>query len=220
MSGRRLPLVIAVVLVAAACADEPAEPPVVMPATIEQLTGAWAVQPYLLDPAIWKRAEDACRLEIQLPPGTTAILVDGRGAGVLTVRMTGQTAGLCSALQILGDGTVVGAGGGWSSGGPEQIVPAPGRKLVGAERQEVGGGDLKTSGWSVMGQAGFGIAAVTVDPQGGHPVVQATLMNGWFAAWWPALPGEGDSLAGGAQRPQVVVRAYDPAGVVVDEIQT
>jgi hypothetical protein len=133
-----LPLVIAVVLVAAACADEPAEPPVVMPATIEQLTGAWAVQPYLLDPAIWKRAEDACRLEIQLPPGTTAILVDARGAGVLTVRMTGQTAGLCSALQILGDGTVVGAGGGWSSGGPEQIVPAPGRKLVGAERQEVG----------------------------------------------------------------------------------
>ena len=45
-------------------------------------------------------------------------------------------------------------------------------------------------------------------------------MNGLFAAWWPALAGEGDPLRGGAQRPNVVVRAYDPAGVMVDEIQT
>ena len=219
MARRSLSLVIAVVLIVAACADEPAEPPAAVPATIQQLTGAWAVRPYLLDPAVWTRAEDACRRDVQLAPQTRAILIDARGAGVLTVRMTGQSAGECNALQILGDGTVVGAGGGWSSGGPEQIVPAPGLKLVGAEQQEVGGGDLKTSGWSVMGQAGPGIAAVTVDPLGGRPLVQATLMNGWFAAWWPALPGEHDPLDGGPP-PHVLVRAYDPAGTVVDQIQT
>jgi hypothetical protein len=194
-----------------------------LPATLTELTGPWRPTPLLLDSALWARAEAACRKDMEMPPGTRALIIDARGASVVTLRMTGATSGSCDSLQLLPNGQFTGAGGGRSGGSGEHLGPRSGAKLGSLERQVVGGGDLKVSGWSIYGSAGDEIATVVVEPVG-HQAVQATLMNGWFSAWWPAVPGEPDPLGGvpwpdGSQWPSVVVRGYDASGVVRDEVQ-
>ena len=52
-------------------------------------------------------------------------------------------------------------------------------------RQNTGVAQVNTPPASfVDGQAGSGVSAVTLELEGGSKV-QATLQNGWFAAWWP-----------------------------------
>jgi hypothetical protein len=207
----------------AACADEELQPVQPLPATIAQLTGPWQAEPFVLDPGVWARAETGCRKDMLIGPGGRAVIVDARGAGVLMVRISGASVGGCHALQILADGTINGAGSGFSGSGPERLDTPRDLGIIQQEVADVGGGDLKTTGWSVTGLAGRGVAAVVVAPGGAHPLVRATLANGWYAAWWPTLPGEGDPFGREgrpADPPHVVIRAYDVTGNQVDEVQT
>jgi len=121
---------------------------------------------------------------MSLPPGSQAIVVDARGASVVTLRMS---SGGCNSLELMPSGELAGAGGGWSGPGSERPAIRPGADLGPVEQQSVGGGNLRVAGWSIYGQAGAEIATVVVEPPGYGPV-QATLTNGWFAAWWPLLP--------------------------------
>jgi hypothetical protein len=191
-----------------------------MPATLAELTGPWRPTPLVLDPMIRARAEDVCRRDMSLPPGSQAIVVDARGASVVTLRMS---SGGCNSLELMPSGELAGAGGGWSGPGSERPAIRPGADLGPVEQQSVGGGNLRVAGWSIYGQAGAEIATVVVEPPGYGPV-QATLTNGWFAAWWPLLPGEPDPNAGpvigpNGGFPPVVVRGYNAMGAQVDELR-
>lgn len=187
----------------------------ILAAGLADLTGPWRASPLRLDPVLRANVEHACRRDIEFPAGSTAAIMDARGAGVVTVRVTGQNPGSCDALEITATGDVVGAGGGWRGGDPEVVARIPPDKLGGIERGTVAGGSLKVEGWSVYGRAGDGIASVVVQPVN-HPAVQASLEGGWFSAWWPARPG--DPTRDGAQHPPVVVRGYDVFGLLLDEV--
>ena len=208
------------------CGEETVEPPLAPPpATLAELTGPWRPTPLSLTPQLWALAQEACRKDMEMAPGTAAVIIDARGAGVVTLRMTGATRGSCNSLQLLPNGQFTGAGGGWNGPSGEHLGPRTGAKLGSSEQQAVGGGDLKVSGWSIYGTAGDEIATVVVEPAG-HEPVQATLMNGWFSAWWPVHPGERDPLDGGrgllpapAPNPKVVVRGYDASGGLRDVLQ-
>ena len=150
-------------------------------------------------------------------PGNTAALVDVRGGGVAVVRMVGQGAGRCDALEITPAGQINGAGGGDTAGGVEQLAPIGATELAEAQIGSIGGGSLTVQGWSVIGRAGPGIASVEIEPAGA-PAVLATLENGWFAGWWPAnVPP--DRLGDPALAPDVVVRGYDAAGTLLAEVR-
>ncbi|HLO35149.1 MAG TPA: hypothetical protein VK194_03670, partial [Candidatus Deferrimicrobium sp.] len=178
------------------------------------LLGDWHAVPFRLDPVMRGTVERACGRDMQLPPGRSALVIDARGAGVVTVRMDGAN---CEALQVTTTGQVVGAGAGWSGSGPD-VVPAPNpSRLADVQDQLVEGGDLRVTGWSVLGRAGAGVAVVLVEPLG-RPVVTATLENGWFGAWWPARPG--DPAVDGLRNPPRVIRAYDALGTLLDEVRS
>lgn len=203
------------------CGDAP-EPAFVpaRPATIAELVGPWRATPLLLDAAMWGRVEQTCRRDIEMPPGGVVAVVDARGAGVVTVRMTGDHAGSCDSLAITADGRVAGAGSGWRADGPERFAVLGAAELAGIETAMVGGGILQASGWSVYGRSGASIASVVVEPRN-HPAVIASLRNGWFSAWWPQLPGEAgpDRLADDrADHPPMVIRGYDATGELVAQI--
>jgi len=217
---RRL-AVIAVLAIAglvAACADENADVPIGRPpATLAQLTGPWQAAPLRLDPVIWATIENACRRDIEFPAGAHALHIDVRGGGVAIVRMTGAQSGTCYALQITADGHVNGAGPGARSEAPEHWAIPAGATLGPVEQQTVEGGDLKVSGRSVQGPVGAGIQSVIVQPLG-QPQIAATVMNGWFSAWWPvALP---QNRQGAPVMPgPVQIQGFDANGQLVNEIR-
>lgn len=208
--------------VVAACGDSPPSPePVEQPlriATTADLTGPWSPTPFLLDASDRLKIEASCRRDIELPPDSSALVVDVRGAGVATVRMAGATSGNCNALELLPSGEVTGAGGGWS--GPEQLSPAEPGRMDHLDVQAVSGGELAVAGWSVHGRTGLGVAAVTVEVEG-LPMILTTLENGWFSAWWPVEFGAAPRLnvQGNPRRsPPFVIRARDAFGNVIDEV--
>jgi hypothetical protein len=216
----RVAYLLAALLLAAACADADVvdEPNTQGPAPLAALVGPWSATPFVLDPQVGNVAAQVCRRDIELGDGAVAAVVDARGAGVITLRMTGARPGGCNALQILPSGQIVGAGGGWGGGGAERLAPLVGVDLGSIERQTVNGGDLKVEGWSVYGRAGPGIATVVVFPVGG-PQVLATRMNDWFAAWWPRLVGDPPLEGRGPPGfPKFTVRGYDPLGALVNEV--
>ena len=216
----RLLVAVATVLAVAvaACANDqpvlPVDPP---PATLAQLTGPWQAAPMRLDPVIWGTIENACRRDIEFPAGAHAMHVDVRGGGVAIVRMTGAQSGTCYALQIMADGHVNGAGPGARSDARERWVVPAGTTLGPIEQQTVEGGELKVTGTSVQGPVGAGIQTVIVQPLG-QPQIAATVMNGWFSAWWPvALPQNQQ----GAPPPAAPIRiqGFDANGQLVNEIR-
>jgi hypothetical protein len=161
------------------------------------------------------RIAEACARDMESPRGVPSRIIDVRGAGVAIVRLSGPTSAIgCDALQITGNGDVQGAGGGWRSDQAEDLPGIGQTELAAIERSTVEGGDLKVAGWSVLGRAGPGIAAVTVEPDG-HPVVVATVQNGWFAAWWPARLVE--MQAGRRGPPAIRIRGFGPLGELVAE---
>jgi hypothetical protein len=185
------------------------------PASLAQLTGPWQPQPFALDPMLRGRIEQACRADMERKPGSVAALVDVRGASVAVVRMVGPSAGMCDSLQISEIGNVIGAGGGWAGRDAEPLPAIDPTRLADAQYGSIGGGDLKVQGFSVVGRAGDAIAAVVIEPEGVPPIL-ATLENGWFAGWWPAIVPP-NQVADPALAQEVVVRAYDPAGALLDE---
>jgi len=217
---RRLAIfaVLAIAGLVAACADDNADVPIGRPpATLAELTGAWQATPLRLDPLMWGTIENACRRDIEFPAGAHALHVDVRGGGVAIVRMTGAQSGTCYALQITATGQVNGAGPGARSEAAEHWVIPAGTTLGPIEQQSVEGGDLKVTGRSVQGPVGAGIQTVIVQPLG-QPQIAATVMNGWFSAWWPvALPQnqQGAPLAPGPVR----IQGFDANGQLVNEIR-
>jgi hypothetical protein len=219
MARVRLVVLAAGLLLAAACGGE--DTPVVIqpgPASLAQLTGPWQAEPFALDPALWSRVEQTCRRDMERRPESVAAVVDVRGASVAIVRMVGPGAGMCDTLHVLPSGEVTGAGGGWTAGDAEQLRAIGVAELADPEVGSVGGGDLKVQGFSVVGRAGGQIAAVVIEPAGIPPIL-ATLQNGWFAGWWPTIVPP-NQFVDPALAPDVVVRGYDAAGVLVDEVQT
>jgi hypothetical protein len=195
----------------------PAGVPIIGVASIEELVGPWRKDPLALDLAMADRIAEACARDMSVGPGAVPPpggvrpqVIDVRGAGVAIVRLSGPAAAMgCDALQITPTGAIMGAGGGWSTGQAE-VLPAIGpTELADIQRSTITGGDLQVAGWSVVGRAGAGIAAVTVAEAGG-PVVVATLQNGWFAAWWSA-PAAAVRDGGGIQ-PAVLLRGFDSFG--------
>jgi hypothetical protein len=217
---RRLAIfaVLAIAGLVAACADDNADVPIGRPpATLAELTGAWQAAPLRLDPLMWGTIENACRRDIEFPAGAHALHIDARGGGVAIVRMTGAQSGTCYALQITATGQVNGAGPGARSEAAEHWVIPAGTTLGPVEQQTVEGGDLKVTGRSVQGPAGAGIQTVIVQPLG-QPQIAATVMNGWFSAWWPvALPQnqQGVPPAPGPVR----IQGFDANGELVNEIR-
>jgi hypothetical protein len=217
---------LALVLPVVACgSDEPAvvQPP--PPATLAQLVGPWQPSPFSLNDAAWTRIEAGCRRDMGMRPGARALIIDARGGGVATVRMTGQQAGHCDALQITANGDVMGAGGGMVSDAAEQPMIQAGTAIGPIEQTAVEGGELSMRGWSAYGPVGSGIASVTVEVPG-QPLILATVMNGQFAAWWPVSlePLNPPNGRGGQPPPdlsapsRLVVRGYDATGTLVNQI--
>jgi hypothetical protein len=166
---------------------------------------------------IWGTIEGACRRGHRVSGGAHALHIDVRGGGVAIVRMTGAQSGTCYALQITANGQVNGAGPGARSEAAEHWVIPAGTTLGPVEQQTVEGGDLKVTGRSVQGPVGAGIQTVIVQPLG-QPQIAATVMNGWFSAWWPvALPQnqQGAPLAPGPVR----IQGFDANGQLVNEIR-
>jgi hypothetical protein len=214
----------ALAVAVAACAnDEPVQPVDPPPATLAQLTGPWRAAPLRLDSATWARVEDACRVDIQMAPATRAQIIDARGAGVVTVAMTGQQFGRCDALQVMATGEVVGAGSGMRSDGPQQPIVEPGTGIGPIEQGTIDGGGLTVTGWSVYGPVGAGINTVVVQVPG-QPQVFATVMNGQFSAWWPVRQNaaNGPNVQPGLAPllpPSLVVLGYDATGALVNQVR-
>jgi hypothetical protein len=206
-----------VLMVAAGCGGEVAPDDVLVPparaaASLEQLIGPWQPRPYVLDAATATRIGDACRRDIEFPRGSMPVVIDVRGAGVATVRMSGVESGSCDALEITARGEIAGAGGGWR-GGNAAGPPLGNLEVSQVEVQMVAGGELKVEGVSVYGRAGPGVTEVRIETTTGVTVV-ATLHDGWFAAWWPQPVGDRFDPA----QAHFAVRAHDAAGTIVDEV--
>ena len=213
MKRRVLATLLAAVLSVVACGDGEVINPPVRFATLAELTGPWRATPLFLDPALRARVADVCRREIELPPGAVPAVIDARGKGVVTVRMTGPIEASCDALEIPADGGgMMGAGGGWQRN-PERLPAVPDTELTQLTRGRIAGGGLTVEGWSVNGRAGAAIAVVQLTIADGH-VVRATLENGWFSAWWPAIIPEEREVP--PPFPQVVIRGFDGTGVLRD----
>jgi len=202
-------------IVATACGDVDAiTPDASAPervATLRHLIGAWQPEPFVLD-AVWRSSiVAACRRDLQVAGGVVAV-IDARGGGVATVRLTGQQAAKCDALRITPAGRVEGAGSG--SGGTERIDEAPPESILAVEEATVGGGALTVTGWSVTGRVGEGVASVEVVTER-YPRITASVESGWFSAWWPAAPGDPEP-ADGVIAPYRI-RALTESGRVVEE---
>ena len=184
-------------------------------AGLADLTGPWRAQPLRLDEALARRIAETCSHDMEGPPFVPAQIIDVRGAGVASVRLSGPTTTIgCDALQITRDGDIVGAGGGWRGNQPEALPAIGPTQIVVDQRGTIGGGSLTVEGWSVIGRVGDGIASVTVEPAGG-PLVQATVQNGWFAAWWLGHPDIGGNRP--AIAPAARIRGFDVLGQPVAE---
>jgi hypothetical protein len=201
---------VATLLAVVACGGEGEviEPPVRF-ATPAELTGPWRATPLILDPALRARVADVCRREIELPPGTVPAVVDARGERVVTVRMTGANEGSCDALELAAPDGAVGAGGGWQRNA-QRLPAAPDTEITQLTAGRVGGGGLTVEGRSVHGQAGAAISVVQVAVADGL-VVTATLENGWFSAWWPAIIHDEVALF-----PPIDIRGFDSTGALLD----
>ena len=185
-------------------------------ATGQDVAGPWRPAPLVLDPTLRDRIALTCRRDMERKPTSVVAVIDARGLEVAVVRMTGDSAGTCDALQISAAGQVNGAGGGWTQDGVEQLDAIGEEEIKGVELGNVGGGDLKAQGWSVMGRAGAAIASVVIETPG-QPQILASLENGWFAAWWPAVIPNLGRGQGAPPQPEYIVRGFDAAGTLLAE---
>lgn len=225
LSRRAMPMLVLAMASVAACGDaasssgSAAPVAIVIPgaASLPELTGPWRPDPLGLDPAMYAKIGEHCRRDMQGRPGLTPLFIDVRGEEVAIARLSGPGGGVgCDAIRITPDGSMEGAGGGWSTNQPERLPDVAMHALANLQRGEVRGGSLTVQGYSVQGQAGSGVAVVRVEVPG-VPVMTATLQNGWFAAWWPfEIP---DRQFGDPRPPEpvVIVRAYDLLGNLLSE---
>jgi hypothetical protein len=215
---RRIRAFLLVAGVLAGCGDETTlfpDPPD-RPATLAELTGPWRAHPLQLDPAMRGRVEQVCSTFVQRPPGGVPAVIDARGGGFVTVRMTDVWRGSCDGIAISVDGQVTAVGSGSFTDAHEELPALDAAELGPLEVSASGGGPGMVGGYVVVyGRAGAAIATVEVEPLR-HPKLLATLENGWFAAWWPADVRDQAPAAPRAMT-EFLVRGYDEAGHLLAE---
>jgi hypothetical protein len=154
------------------------------PPTAAQL-GPWSPKPFDLDPGLVAAVDRACRASLApFPAGAELVVADARGEGLVQAYFYGPNGAWarCDNVTVAADGGVRAAGGGKSI-----TVPGPLRPLGRFELEigEYGSSSPPPSSY-VYGRAGSGIVRVEI---GGPslPLFEASLANGWFAAWVPAM---------------------------------
>ena len=114
------------------------------------------------------------------------LLVDARGEGRLQLFYggpDGRTAE-CNGIFVARDGTVrAGGAGGTGSGEPWPAIPL--NALVSMSSGGSGGGAGGMDEQHVAGRAGLAVSRVHVSAFGVADPIEATVANGWWAAWWP-----------------------------------
>jgi hypothetical protein len=128
----------------------------------------WQATPSTPAPGQLAQAEQACGQDLGSP-----VLNDSRGPYTASIYADSTTSNVC----LSGNGVSM------SSSSTSQV---PARVAVG-QIQSSGGGTRDTAGNAltlVDGRTGAGVTAVTIDRSDGSSV-QATVVNGWYLAWWP-----------------------------------
>jgi hypothetical protein len=154
-------------------------------ATAPQLNAPWQPNPMRPSAAIVAEADRVCRTEIQFQPGLPLVLVDARGEGRLQLFYGAPNgdSGECNGIFVAPGGTVKPGGGGSSgSAGPWQAIAANDLLLMSSG---AGGDPLGEHEQYVSGRAGAAVARVQLSVAGIADPIEATVANGWWAAWWP-----------------------------------
>jgi len=174
-------------------------------ATVGQLVGPWSPIPFFAAPGLLAAADRACRTDIPMPNDVQLVVVDVRGGGLAQVYYSGPNgaAGSCNDMKIDPAGRLQAAGGG-STTNAAQRAPL-GQFEIRLDDISGSGRPLVTS--AVAGPAGPGIARVEIVGPG-QPIIEATMSNGWFAAWTPGAWPAGWS-----------VRGFEPNGALVTTVQ-
>ncbi|GIG29791.1 hypothetical protein Cma02nite_23910 [Cellulomonas marina] len=159
----------------------------------EPAFATWTAIPAAPDPATAARATASCASSVPADVQPAPVLVEQRGAVVLSVLADGAWASACV----------------WSDHETsEGSIAAYTRTMPAAPTADgvavvswVGTWSPEDGPWTaVYGLAGSDVAQVVVDREAGGPV-RATVQDGWFAAWWPT-----DS-------PAATVTPFDERGV-------
>ena len=163
--------------------------------------GPWSPKPFDLDPALLAAVDRSCRASLApFPAGAELVVADARGEGLVQAYFAGPNGAWarCDNVMLAMDGEVRAAGGGKS------ITAAPLPPLDGAELEVTeSGGSSPPDVSYVYGRVGADIVRVVIDGPS-LPRLEASLANGWFAAWVPRM------------WPSVWwVRGLDASGVVV-----
>jgi hypothetical protein len=206
MAGRTIPswlVTLALAVVVAGGCDDTAEQTV---PPIHDLGEPWQAVPFVVDPTIVARAERVCRDADVLPDkAEQLVLADARGGNfVFLMFANGFNDGQCS-VERQADGVFINQGGGGSFGGNlRAVVPPNGLEFAGSGSESVprAPGQPNELRSYATGRVGAGIAVVEVVLTDGSSL-QATVDNGWFAAWWPTAAEV------------KVVRGHDRGGSVI-----
>lgn len=175
-------------------------------ATVAQLVGPWSRRPFVAAPELLAAADRTCRSDIPMPNGVQLAVVDVRGGSLAQVYYSGPNgaAGSCNDMKIDPAGRLQAAGGGSTTNGGQPEAPL-GQFEIRLLDISGSGRPLVTS--AVAGPVGPGITRVDI-VGAGQPIIEATLSNGWFAAWTPGAWPRGWS-----------VRGFDPNGALVTTVQ-
>ena len=154
-------------------------------ANAQQLNASWQPQPMRPSAAIVAEADRACREDIAFQPSLPLLLVDARGEGRLQLFYGDPNGGSgeCDGIFVGPDGSVR-AGGPGGSSTSEAWQPNASDELVVMTRG-ASSGTLGEDEEHVAGRAGPEVARVQVIVDGIASPIEATVGNGWWAAWWP-----------------------------------
>lgn len=186
--------------------DRPDAPAGLEPATAATLLGPWRATPLAIDANLLAAIDRACRTDMSIPAAQRLVVVDARGGGTVQPFYAGAdgSTAYCENLQVMPDGSLHsgGSGGSGMSGG----VPPPD-----LERFELRPGSSMSGGGRpamsmASGQAGPGMAFVTIEVPG-QPKILASFSNGWYVAWWPGPIPRGSKVVGYDSQGQPVASA-------------
>jgi hypothetical protein len=116
----------------------------------------------------------------------------------------GGSDGQCFVQRRADGGFISQGGGGTVAGNTRAVLPANGIEFGGGASRSLSGapGQPVDTRSFASGRVGTGVAVVEI-VLGSNRSLQASLNDGWFAAWWPT----GDDVK--------VVRGYDRGGSVI-----
>jgi hypothetical protein len=128
----------------------------------------WQPAPTIPGPGQLAQAAQACGRDLGSP-----VLSDSRGPYTASIYANSTTSDLC----LKGNGVSVS-----SSSTLDSVVSPPTGHI------QIGGGGTRDSAGDALtlvdGRAGAGVTAVKVERSDGSSV-EATVVNGWYLAWWP-----------------------------------